>query len=146
MKQIFFIFMVTFVASFVLSAQTVVIAKESTRYKNALVEVLVEKLEVESFTTVVIDHKELSSIDPADYTAVYVVNSGVMSRVRPAVMEWLDSISGNDGNVIVHTTQKSTWTPEISVDSITSASETSNIEYMTDSIVTKITALLQSPE
>ena len=112
------------------SAETVLIATENTSYKRALVKNLVEKLEAENFETEVIDHQkgELRGVDPTEYKAVYVLNSGAQAKVRPDVLSWLTAVSAKDSNVIVHTTQTTDWDPPVKVDSITSASRKSNID------------------
>ena len=142
MKRLMLIALILFAAFSVLSAKTVLIAKEDTGYKKALVNNLLEKLEADNITVEVIDHKDgdLSGVNPADYDAVYVLNSGAQARVRPAVQDWLDSVSAADTNVILHTTQRTVWTPQVDVDSITSASKKSNIDEMTDDIVMRIKA------
>ena len=91
---------------------------------------------------VVIDHQRdrLDAVNPEEYDAVYVLNSGAQARVRPVVLEWLGQVAGNDDNVILHTTQRTVWTPPVDVDSITSASRRSNIGTVTDDIVSRIKA------
>ena len=125
-----------------LSARTVLVAKEETSYKRALLEVLVEKLETEGVTVVVIDHQKdrLDAVNPEEYDAVYLLNSGAQARVRPVVIEWLDKVAGRDANVVLHTTQRTVWTPPVTVDSVTSASRKSNIDQVTDDIVSRIKA------
>lgn len=143
MKRVVVLLFIFISAFSVLSAQTVLIAKEDTSYKKNLVKLLVEKLNTENIQTEIIDHKkgELSEINPGDYDAVYVLNSGAQAKVRPAVQSWLNSIKGRDSNVILHTTQRTVWTPAVDVDSITSASKKSNIDDITDGIILKIKAL-----
>lgn len=142
MKHLLTLTMILFVTT--LSAQTVLIAKEDTSYKKALVEMLVEKLNGENITTEILDHKkeDLSVVNPADHDVVYVLNSGVQAKVRPDVQEWLNIIAGRDSNVILHTTQRTEWLPQVSVDSITSASRKANLEEITDDIVMRIKAKL----
>ena len=125
-----------------LPARTVLIATENTAYKRNLVEVLKEKLEAEDIDVVVIDHQRdrLDAVNPEEYDAVYVLNSGAQARVRPVVLEWLSQVADNDDNVILHTTQRTVWTPPVEVDSITSASRRSNIGTVTDDIVSRIKA------
>ena len=127
-----------------LSARTVLIAKEDTGYKKALVNTLIDKLEAEGLEVEVIDHKrgELDNVDPGDYAVVYVTNSGAQARVRPQVLEWLASIRGNDSNVIVHTTKINEWDENLNVDSLSSASQRSNIDDVTDDIMRRIRAKL----
>ncbi len=118
----------------------VLIATENTRYKRRLIDALVEKLNDGSVFITVVDHKrkELEGQDPRDYSAVFITNSGAQAQVRPWVMEWLDSVSNYDENVIIHTTQITDWDPPVAVDSITSASDNSNIDSLADDIARRL--------
>ncbi|MDC7220583.1 MAG: hypothetical protein PQJ59_11675 [Spirochaetales bacterium] len=101
----------------------ILIAFEKTRFKSALVEGLVEKLEGEGYYLNVVNHQKdgLEGVNPADYDGVFITNSGVTAKVRPVVSEWLAE-KGQPAHVLVHTTQRNDWTPAVEVDSITSAS------------------------
>jgi hypothetical protein len=101
----------------------VLIAYENTRFKTNLVDGLIEDLSRDGFYIKVVDHQngELEGINPTDYDVVFITNSGVTAKVRSQVSDWLAS-AGQPENVIVHTTQRSAWTPAIEVDSVTSAS------------------------
>ena len=143
MKRLVLLLLLVSMAS-LLFADTVLVATERTRYKRNLVEALVDKLESAGFTVNVIDHQrgELDNVDPGDYTAVFITNSGAQARVRPEVLAWLDKVRSNDDNVILHTTQITDWDPPVEVDSITSASQNSNIDDLSDDIVSRIRALM----
>jgi hypothetical protein len=118
----------------------VLIATESTAYKNQLVDALVKKLDDGNVSITVVDHMKggLDGVDPSAYNAVFVTNSGAQAKVRPAVMSWLGSVQSKDENVILHTTQITEWDPPVEVDSITSASQRSNIDRLSDDIVRRI--------
>ena len=94
-----------------LFSQTVLIASENTSYKKKLVQALTEELKEEGFAveTVNLQNGELEGVDPSSFAAVVISNSGVNKRVRPQVTAWLESIVGNDDNVIVHTTKRDEW-------------------------------------
>ena len=126
-------------------SRRVLIAAEKTRYKDQLVEVLIEKLDDGDTLIVQVDHMngELGGMDPRDFDAVFITNSGAQARVRPAVMEWLASVRNYDDNVILHTTQITEWVPDVKVDSITSASKTRNIDTLSDDLVKRIKALFR---
>ncbi len=127
------------------SSRRVLIVKEDTGYKKRLIRELVSRLENEGDISItVVDHRkgQLSGVNPSDYNAVFITNSGAQAKVRPEVMDWLESVSGNDENVILHTTQITTWDPPVDVDSITSASKNSNIDEMSDDIIRRIRVFL----
>ena len=141
MKRIGF-FLLAALAALPLSAaeHRVLIATENTAFKKAFVRALAAELEDGNTEVVVIDHKkgELAGVDPRDYTAVFITNSGVQARVRPYITDWLASVAGHDGNVILHTTQITNWTPDVTVDSITSASQKSHIDELVAEVAGKI--------
>jgi hypothetical protein len=118
----------------------VLIAKENTRYKSRLIDTLIEKLDDGTVSITVADHQrgELDGLDPRDFDAVFITNSGAQAKVRPDVMRWLDANSANDDNVVLHTTQITDWDPPVQVDSITSASKNSNIDDISDDIIRRI--------
>ena len=140
----FLISVVLFAVAATVFGNSVLVVKEDTSYKRRLVRTLVEKLEDQGAEVTVIDHRrgQLSGVDPSDYGAVFITNSGAQAQVRPAVLSWLGDVNDRDDNVILHTTQINDWTPPVEVDSITSASENSNISRLTDDIVDRIMALL----
>jgi len=123
-----------------LFSQTVLIASENTSYKKKLVQALTEELKEEGFAveTVNLQNGELEGVDPSSFAAVVISNSGVNKRVRPQVTAWLESIVGNDDNVIVHTTKRDEWDEALEVDAISSASQTSNINDVVKEIMTLI--------
>jgi hypothetical protein len=125
MKKVIFLLIIVLAAAAALSAQTVLIAKEDTSYKKKLVDTLTQKLESDGYQVEIIDHSdgELDGVSPDDYGVVYVVNSGAQAKVRPQVLEWLASLTGNGDNVIVHTTKRTVWDEDLPVDSLSSASK-----------------------
>lgn len=145
MKQLLFLILVIFVFSPVFAAEdteknTVLIMQEKTSYKKALVKALMTELDDETTIITVVDHSrdDISDIDPSDYDAVFITNSGAQAHVRPKVMEWLKANAAQDDNVILHTTQTTNWQPKVEVDSITSASSRKNIDELVTDIAERI--------
>jgi hypothetical protein len=126
----------------------VLIATESTSYKNQLVEVLIKNLNDGNVSITVVDHMNggLKGVDPSLFNAVFITNSGAQAKVRPEVMNWLRSVKAKDDNVILHTTQTTNWNPPVEVDSITSASQRSNIEKLSDDITRRIRVFFKDEE
>ncbi|MDC7231958.1 MAG: hypothetical protein PQJ58_01905 [Spirochaetales bacterium] len=102
----------------------ILIAYESTRFKKALIENLLPLLEEKNYSILVVDHQKggLKGLSASDFDAVFITNSGATAKVRPQVLDWLDANGTNPSNVLVHTTQRTVWTPPVEVDSVTSAS------------------------
>ncbi len=101
----------------------ILIAFEPTRFKKALVEEMIALLNDGSATLKVVNHmkKGLEGQDASDFDVVFITNSGATAKVRPDVSRWVEA-NGHPDNVIVHTTQRTRWTPQLQVDSVTSAS------------------------
>jgi hypothetical protein len=101
----------------------ILIAFEPTRFKKELISGLLEELDDGGFSILVVNHqkKGLEGLKAADFDVVFISNSGATAKVRPDVSRWV-AANGHPDNVIVHTTQRTQWTPKLEVDSVTSAS------------------------
>ena len=119
----------------------VLIVSEASRYKERLLEVLIEQLATPSSYVAVRNFDDFASLDAADYDGVLVINAGVGSEVRSQVVSWLND-QGSPDNVIVLTTQISDWTPQIEVDSVTAASRNRNIPDVSQDLIARVRALL----
>jgi len=108
------------------ASRSVMIVSEWSRYKERLIEAVLDELDDGSTALYVRSFDDLPQIQANDHDAVIVINAGVGSEVRAPVVEWLGTQRGRD-NIVVLTTQIYDWTPQIDVDSVTSASQNRNI-------------------
>ncbi|MBN1647307.1 MAG: hypothetical protein JW874_04675 [Spirochaetales bacterium] len=108
------------------AGKKILIAYEPTPFKNRLLKDLVAQLNDGSVNIELLDHRKggLDGYSASGYDAVFITNSGATAKVRPWISDWI-SRNNNAGNIILHTTQITRWTPRVSVDSVTSASLTS---------------------
>lgn len=122
------------------ATQRVLIAAEYTRFKEALVQELVSQLDDGNTYIRVIDHSrnELNGVDPREWSSVLITNSGAQARVRPNVVSWLESVAAYDENIVLHTTQINNWTPQVQVDSVTSASSMGDLKQIADSLLERV--------
>ena len=99
------------------------LAMEGTKFKKVLIEEMTKELESRSVeVTVVSEHKkELKDYKASDFDYVFITNSGVNSKVRPWVVEWLED-NNNSKNILLHTTKIKEWDEKVSVDAVSSAS------------------------
>lgn len=118
---------------------TVVIVSESSRYKERLIEAIVDELDDGRTYIAVRNFDDFGSINPRDYDSVLVINAGVGAEVRRDVVSWLDRQSYDD-NIVVLTTQLTDWTPQIEVDSVTTASRNRNIPDVSADLVQRVRA------
>jgi hypothetical protein len=128
------------------SETRIVLAYEETRFKNRLMDQLVDLLNDGEVFIQVVDHKDggLDGISASDYDVIYITNSGATAKVRPWVSAWLRANGNDPDNVIVHTTQTTRWTPRVQVDSVTSASygNSNDIEELAEELSDQIKAKL----
>ncbi len=113
-------------------APRVLLAYESTRFKDGLIEKMKALLEKENVAFDLVDHAEggLKSIDASEYRAIFITSSGVKSQIRPWIVEWIGKNDAYQGKMLLHVTQTRDWKPETPVDAVTSASarkETDNL-------------------
>ena len=124
-KNILFILMLFTLVSFISaqSGEKVLLAMEKTAFKKALIAEMVKSLNAKGLhVTVVEDHKkDLENYKASDYDYVFITNSGVGSKVRPWVKDWLES-NNNSSNILLHTTKIKKWNEKVSVDAVSSAS------------------------
>ncbi len=101
----------------------IVLAYENTRFKRDLIAAMREQLESDGFEVKVVDHKKggLDTLDLQIYRAVFISNSGVNSKVRPWVVEWIKKAESQI-KILLHTTQRDDWEVQTTVDAVTSAS------------------------
>lgn len=107
-------------------ARSVMIVSEWSRYKERLIEALIDELDDGETALYVRSFDDFSRIDSDEYDAIIVINAGVGSEVRTPVVDWLNAQRVDD-NIVVLTTQITDWTPQITFDSVTSASRNRNI-------------------
>ena len=122
----------------------VLLAYEKTRFKTALVEAMQKQLAATGCEVNVVRHskKGLDAV-AADYDAVFITNSGVNSKVRPWIMEWLASNKDQQGRVLLHTTQTRKWPVKVDVDAVTSASSKRDVEELATDYVGRLKGILE---
>jgi MarR-like DNA-binding transcriptional regulator SgrR of sgrS sRNA len=127
-------------------AEQVVLAYEKTRFKKALVEKMKELLEADGITVKVTEHskKDFDLADPSIHKAVFITNSGVHSKVRPWITEWLETHKAAGDMILLHTTQKSDWEVEADVDTVTSASYMDEIDSLAAEFVKQLKSRIPS--
>jgi hypothetical protein len=102
----------------------VLLAYESTRFKDQLVSDMEDLLDKEQVAVDLVDHQKggLDSVDLAAYAAIFITSSGVKSQIRPWIVTWLDAHADVHDKTILHVTQTRNWEPRTPVDAVTSAS------------------------
>lgn len=127
------------------SERRLLIATENTNFKDSLVRKLVMDLNDGNTYIRVIYHNsiDINTEDPRNYKAFLIINSGQQAIVRPWITKYLNSIKAYDDNVILVTTKITNWTPDVEVDSITTASNTSLIDDLVAELESKINILLE---
>lgn len=116
---------------------SVLIVSEWSRYKERLISALVDELDDGGTSIAVRSFDDLGSLSAPSFDAVVVINAGVGSEVRKPVVDWLNR-QRSDENIVVLTTQISDWTPQITVDSVTAASQNRNIPEISRELTNRV--------
>ena len=130
---------------------SVLLSFEDTKFKNALIKEMKKRLEKDGITVVVVNHTNggtLADYTATDFNAVFITNSGINSKVRPWVLEWLKKNEQVASRIILHTTQIRKWevnTP-VKVDAITSASANSKLKSLAAEYIIRLKSLIKSSQ
>lgn len=119
---------------------SVLIAMEETAFKKALVkkmQTLLEQKQTE-ITIVKDSKKDIQQYKASDYDLVFITNSGVWSKVRPWITEWIDNNKADSSKILLHTTKKLKWEENVYVDAVSSASEKKEVDKLAEEYVNKL--------
>ncbi len=120
---------------------------EKTRFKNALIEKMEATLKAEGYAVVKGMHSRdgVGDYAPGDFDAVFITNSGVRSKVRPWVADWLRENRDQAARIVLHTTQTKDWAVEldVAVDGVTSASDMGDVDKLAAAYVQRLSALVK---
>jgi MarR-like DNA-binding transcriptional regulator SgrR of sgrS sRNA len=117
----------------------VLLAWEKTDFKQALVQEMERLLAQQGCeVTKILHSKRGLDAKAADFDAVFITNSGVHSKVRPWITEWLAANKAQAGRILLHTTQTGDWKVIAEVDAITSASSKGDVKALAADYVTRI--------
>lgn len=121
----------------------VLLAWEKTDFKQALVEELDRLLTQQGCAVTRVQHSNRGlDAKAADFDAVFITNSGVHSKVRPWITEWLAANKDQAARVLLHTTQTGDWKPVAAVDAITSASSKRDVKGLAADYAARIGKIL----
>jgi hypothetical protein len=121
-------------------AARVLIAMEQTEFKKKLVNAMKPLLEQRGMqVTIVKDSEhELNNFKASEYDLVFITNSGVWSKVRPWITEWIDKNRADSAKVLLHTTKKLKWQEHVYVDAVSSASSNTMAQRLAEDYVAKL--------
>ncbi len=123
------------------SQQRVLIATQGSKFKEAVVNRLVEQLKARPVNIKVIDVSDLSTIHESDWNAIVIIHTWEYSKPPKAVQEFADRIRSK-GNVVVLTTSGDGDYKLEGFDAISSASKLSEVNDTADQLVNKIDKIL----
>jgi hypothetical protein len=125
----------------------VLLAWEKTDFKQALVQEMERLLTQQGCeVTKVLHSKRGLDAKAADFGAVFITNSGVNSKVRPWIVEWLAANKAQSARILLHTTQTGNWKVTANVDAITSASSKGDVKVLAADYVARIGKILAQPD
>lgn len=127
------------------SKGSILLAYEKTKFKDALIAELETLFTRDGFTVVVATHskKGLDGYKASDFRAVFITNSGVNSKVRPWVSDWIKANRNPNTYILLHTTQAKDWKVIADVDTVTSASTQADVKKLANEYYKHISAALK---
>jgi len=121
----------------------VLLAWEKTGFKQALVEEMERLLTQQGCeVTKALHSKRGLEAKAADFDAVFITNSGVHSKVRPWITEWLAANKAQAARILLHTTQTGDWKVIADVDAVTSASSKDDVKAVAADYAARIGKIL----
>lgn len=121
----------------------VLLAWEKTNFKQELVEEMERQLTSQGCEVTKVQHSKRGlDAKAADYDAVFITNSGVHSKVRPWIVEWLAANKEQAARILLHTTKTGDWTVSADVDAVTSASSKGDVKVLAADYAVRIVKIL----
>lgn len=126
------------------SKNQVLLAFEKTSFKSELIDEMKKQLEETGIKVIVKEHSSgWQEPKAADFNAIFITNSGVRSKVRPWIQDWLKKNSKQKDLILLHTTQTRNWTVKADVDTVTSASSRGDVKKLANDYVSLIKKILK---
>jgi hypothetical protein len=121
-------------------AARVLIAMEQTEFKKKLVNAMKPLLEQRGMQVTIVkdSENELNKLKASEYDLVFITNSGVWSKVRPWITEWIDKNRADSAKILLHTTKKLKWQEHVYVDAVSSASSNTMVQRLAEDYVAKL--------
>lgn len=123
------------------SQQRVLIATQGSKFKEAVVDRLIEQLKAKPVNIKVIDVSDLSTIQESDWNAIVIVHTWEYSKPPKAVQQFAERIQSKE-NVVVLTTSGDGDYKLGGFDAISSASKLSEVNDIVDQLINKIDKIL----
>ena len=118
---------------------SLLIATQGSDFKEVLVSSLIEHFSEESVYISVIDVSSLSEIDENDWNAIVLINTVEIEKMHPDVIGFLSELKSYDKIILLITSGSGDWdTEDYNIDTITSASETSEIDSLAEVILSRL--------
>lgn len=123
----------------------ILLAMEKTAFKQELIVQMQSSLASRGHNVTVVENhkKQLNEHSASDYDLVFITNSGVNSKVRPWVKDWLSANEQHKNRILLHTTQTRDWEVEADVDVVTSASAKKDVKSLAATYTDKLLGLEQ---
>ncbi|MFZ5570386.1 MAG: hypothetical protein ACOZF0_08275 [Thermodesulfobacteriota bacterium] len=123
----------------------VLIATESSEFKTAVVEGVIEALENDRVYVKMIDVTNLGQERAEEYDGIIILNSCIAWSLSPEVLKFIEALPAKERLVVLVTAGDEEWTPEsLAVDAVTSASKMEATRRVTADIIEKIRSAISS--
>ena len=127
------------------SGREVLIASEGSKFKNAVIEIVLAELVDEGHGVVTVDHKKLNTLNTQPFDAIVILNQCWARRLDRSVRRFLDHAPNKEKIILLTTRKDKDWKPDVpGVDAITCASNMAQVETVARSLITRIHARLRA--
>jgi hypothetical protein len=128
------------------SEQTVLLASNSSEFKEILVENIIRAVTAENMAVDIVGIEGLSAIESEEYAAVVIISTCLAWSVDPLVRKFIDRRPDHDRIVLVITSD-SGWLPkktDLDIDAMTSASVLADSDAVSRQIMTRLHQMLDN--
>jgi len=126
------------------NAALVFIVKQSSKYKDALLENITSNLAEQSVSYEVADLSALKKLNAEEYNAIVIIQYVKAGRINGNVRRYLDKTEHMDKLVLVTTSGSGdSKTDAWDVDTISTASEMSDVDKIARAVLSKLEILLK---
>ena len=124
--------------------KSLLIATQGSDFKDALVKNVIDYYKEDSIYIKVIDVSSLTSIDPANYSALLVIHTWENWKPPVSVKLFIERTMSNKNKIVVFTTSGAGNYAIDEIDAITGESKIEDLMVFTDKIIERLTPLLNS--
>lgn len=123
------------------ASKRVVIASQGSRFKDSVVNAVIDSLKAKQVYIKVIDVNELKEINEDDWAAIAILHTWEYSKPQEDAKAFFEKVKNKNKLIIISTSGEGTYMLD-TVDGISSASNMANVGQKAEALLTRINELL----